>query len=198
MRYLATLTLLTALSLPTAASAQDFGVAQSAETINRGNFKLLANPVLVFGKDGGDNDGGVALGVGYGITDRVDVEGRFAFYDGISFYGGDLEFGFLKGPKYDVSATVGGHLTDTEGDSWGALDLTFQASRHMTPKLEVYGALDLAFESGSGDSYQTVHLVPGVEYALSDDFDLVAEFGVGLNDSSSHYLTGGIAYYFRK
>ena len=76
--------------------------------------------------------------------------------------------------------------------------MTFEASRHVTPRLEAYGALDLAFEAGSGDSYQTVHLVPGVEYALSDDFDLVGEFGIGLNDSSSHYLTVGIAYYFRK
>ena len=197
MRYLASIALTTALFFPTAASAQDFGVAQSAEIINRGNFKLLANPVVAFGKDDAENEGGVALGIGYGLADRADVEGRFAFYDGISFYGGDLEFGFLKGPKYDVSATIGGHATDSGSDTWGALDLTFEASRHVTPRLEAYGALDLAFEAGSGDSYQTVHLVPGVEYALSDDFDLVGEFGIGLNDSSSHYLTVGIAYYFR-
>lgn len=198
MRHLTPYLLSLSLLIPAAASAQDFGVAQSAETINRGNFKLLANPILVFGKDGGDDDGGVAFGVGYGLSDRVDVEGRVGLFDGIKFYGGDLEIGFSKWPKYNISATVGAHVTDTDTDDWGALDLTLEASRHVLPNLEIYGALDLAFEAGENDAYQTVHLVPGIEWALSDDFDIVAEVGFGLNDSSSHYITGGIAYYFHK
>ena len=33
---------------PAAAGAQDFGVAESAETINTGNFKLSVNPMFVF------------------------------------------------------------------------------------------------------------------------------------------------------
>jgi hypothetical protein len=42
-----------------------------------------------------------------------------------------------------------------------------------------------------------LHLVPGIEYRLSDTFDLVAEFGIGINDNSSNYVGAGIAYYVR-
>lgn len=42
-----------------------------------------------------------------------------------------------------------------------------------------------------------MHIAPGIEYRLSDALDLVAEFGIALNDDSSHYLGAGIAYYFR-
>ena len=32
--------------IPAAAHAQDFGIMESAETINQGNFKIRANPML--------------------------------------------------------------------------------------------------------------------------------------------------------
>jgi hypothetical protein len=43
----------------------------------------------------------------------------------------------------------------------------------------------------------TAHLVPGIEYALSNDVDVVAEVGVGLHDDSSNCVSAGIAYYLR-
>jgi hypothetical protein len=55
------------------AAAQDFGLMNSAETINRGNFKLTANPILVFGKGNADNEVGVAVAGGYGFGDRFDA-----------------------------------------------------------------------------------------------------------------------------
>jgi hypothetical protein len=71
----------------------------------------------------------------------------------------------------------------------------------VSPRLELYGALDLAVNSFRedfiDDGFTTVHLVPGVEYAATPDIDLVAEFGIGLNDDSYHYLSGGVAFYFR-
>jgi hypothetical protein len=39
--------------------------------------------------------------------------------------------------------------------------------------------------------------VPGIEYAISDDLDFVAEFGIALNDDGSHYASVGLAYYLR-
>jgi hypothetical protein len=39
--------------------------------------------------------------------------------------------------------------------------------------------------------------VPGIEYAISQDIDLVAEVGIGLNDDARHYISGGIAFYLR-
>ncbi len=66
------------LLLPTLAHAQDFGVMESAETIDRGNFKLKVNPMFILGD--GDTRTGIVGGVGYGFTDRLDVEANLAKY----------------------------------------------------------------------------------------------------------------------
>jgi hypothetical protein len=47
------------------------------------------------------------------------------------------------------------------------------------------------------DSFTRLHLVPGIEYGLSETFDLVAEFGIGINDDSYRYVGAGITYYVR-
>ena len=70
------------------------------------------------------------------------------------------------------------------------------------PKLELFGALDIArnwldIDDRFDNDYTTVHLVPGIEYALSNNLDLVAEIGIGLNNDSSNYVSGGIAFYIR-
>jgi hypothetical protein len=195
-----------ALLFPTLALAQDFGVLNSAETINRGNFKLNGAPVVTFGKDGSGNNGGAIVSGGYGLTDRVDVEGRLAFLDNVNFYGGDVEVWVVKNRRVDVSLGGGFHFGDGR-DRYNnrGIDVTFLTSGHVTPRLELYGAFDMAIDSITGDlddsdaggDYTTVHLVPGIEYRIGRDIDLVAEFGIGLNADSRHYLAGGLAFYFR-
>ena len=65
-------------------------------------------------------------------------------------------------------------------------------------KLDIYGGLDLAFEGiGVPGGFKTAHLVPGLEYKVNDKIDVLAEAGVALNDNSRHYVSGGIAIYFR-
>ncbi len=75
LRHVTAITAL-GLALPICAAAQDFGVMNSAETIRRDNFKLMANPIVVFGKDSADNEIGVAFVGGYGFTDNFDIEGK--------------------------------------------------------------------------------------------------------------------------
>jgi hypothetical protein len=187
---------------PAVAGAQDFGVAESAETIDRGTFKVKANPMLLFGGDNLDNDVGINLMAGYGFTDEFDVEGGVAFYDGVTFFGANAEYWAVKNRAVDFS--VGGGLHFGRGDAaldTTGVDLTFLGSGHTTPNLEIYGALDFAFEffddDVGDDGFTTVHIVPGIEYRLSDDLDFVAEIGIGVTDESSNYVTGGLAYYFR-
>jgi hypothetical protein len=185
---------------PAAAGAQDFGVMESAETINTGNFKLSVNPMFVF-PDDADNEIGVGLRVGYGFTPRFDVEAKAAFYDGLYFFGGDFEYWLVKNQAWDVSGGAGLHFAggDFAADSTG-VDLTLLASRHIARRLEFYGALDVAIESvddDEGEDFTTVHLVPGIEYAISDDLDFVAEAGFSLNDDGSHYVSVGLSYYIR-
>jgi hypothetical protein len=180
------------------ASAQDFGIMESAETINQGNFKLRANPMFLFGK-GFDSDVGVAAMLGYGFTPRFDLEGGVAIYDGITFFGANGEYWVVKHAPIDFSIAFGLHrrVGDQTAD-YNGIDLTFLPGGHVSPKLEVYAGLDFAFEGlGVPGNFKTVHLVPGLEYKVNDSIDLLAELGLGLNDSSRHYFSGGIAIYFR-
>ena len=188
--------------MPGAAAAQDFGVMNSAETINRGNFKLMVNPIVFFGRDGADSEVGVGVSGGYGFTDRFDIEAKVAFFEDVTFVGADAEYWLVRNEPVDVAVIGGFHGGNADiGFDTAGLDFTFLASGHVSPRLELYGALDLAVNSFRedfiDDGFTTVHLVPGVEYAATPDIDLVAEFGIGLNDDSYHYLSGGVAFYFR-
>lgn len=182
--------------------AQEFGLLESAETIDRGAFKLRANPMVIFGKNGGDDHVGGVVTLGYGFTDRFDLEGGVAIYDGVRFLGFNGEYWIARDPAFDFSVIGGVHWGRADGpfDTRG-FDLTLLGTRQATERLEIYGALDFAFESatnpGIDRSFTPVHLIPGIEYRLSRDLDLVAEIGIGLNDEASHYLAAGLAIYFR-
>ena len=92
--------------------------------------------------------------------------------------------------------------SDSGSDMMG-IEITPQLSGHVTENLELCASLDASFESiqdvpaGIDDSFTILHFVPGIEYALSRTFDLVAEFGLGINDNSSNYVGAGITYYVR-
>ena len=192
------LLLLSLLAWPAAAGAQDFGVLESAETINQGNFKLTINPMFAFGD--GEDEAGIALKAGYGFTPRFDMEAKAAFYEGVNFFGFDAEYWLLRGQDVDVSVSGGLHFgrSDQTFDTTG-IDVTLLGSGPISPRLELFVALDLAFESIDviDESVTKGHIVPGIEYAISDELDFVFEVGLSLNDNGSHYLSGGLAYYLR-
>ncbi len=191
------------------ATAQYFGVLKSAETMDRGTFKLVVAPIMVFGKDGADNEFGVTARGGYAFTDKFDAEAKLGFFENGTFVGADGEYWIFRGTEknssIDFSLTGGIHWmfgSDNGFDTMG-LDVTPQLSAHVTDNLELCGALNASFmsiqdaPSGVDDSYTRLHLVPGIEYRLSDTLDLVAEFGIGINDYSSNYVGAGITYYGR-
>ncbi len=171
----------------------------SAETINQGNLKLGIFPTVLFGKNGGDSVWGVAGRFGYGLTKSIDIEAKAAFFKGLKYFGADIEYWLLKGDKFNASAAVGGHITDYKGggDSKG-IDAALMASTRPAKNLEIYGGLMLAFDSvnNTNINYTLVHIVPGIEYRISDDLDFLAEVGIALNDDSRSYGSVGLAYYF--
>ena len=195
------------LTLP--AAAQYIGVLQSAETMDSGTYKLMVAPIMVFGKDGAENKLGVAARGGYAFTKRFDVEAKLGFFENGTFAGVDGEYWIFQGSEensgIDFSLTGGFHWmfgSDNRYDTMG-LEITPQVSAHVTENLELCGALDVSFESiqdapqGYDDSFTRLHLVPGIEYRLSDTLDLEAEFGIALDDNSSNYMGAGITYYVR-
>lgn len=185
---------------PSLAHAQDFGVMESAETIDKDNFKLKVNPMFILGD--GDTRTGLVAGVGYGFTDRFDFEANFAHYDGVTLIGGNFEYWLVKGQRpVDVSASAGFHVAKSDFNDQTGVDVTLIASHAATPKLDIYAALDMAFNRFRDDfpdnSYTQAHLVPGIEYKVHQDLDLVAEFGVALNAHGDNYVSFGLAYYVR-
>jgi hypothetical protein len=181
------------------ANAQNV-LMNSAETINPGNFKIAAFPTILFGKDGAENETGIAGRFGYGFTDRFDMEGKVAFFDGVTLYGLDAEYWLVKGRSADVSVSLGAHKTSTDFVDASAIDTALLFSGSIGDKLEAYGGLNLSFESLDDiddSSFTRAYVVPGIEYKIHDDLDLVAEFGVGLNDDSPHYVSAGLAFYIR-
>jgi hypothetical protein len=186
--------------VPSVARAQEFGVMESAETIDQGTFKLRVNPMFVFGKEGADDDAGVAAQLGYGFTDRFDAEVALALYDGMRFIGANGEYWLVQDAGLDLSVIGGFHFATGERVAdQRSLDLTFLGSRAIGDRTEFYAGLDFGFKklSDVDFSYRTVHIAPGIEYRIQEDLDFVAEFGIGLNDDSWHYLSGGLAFYFR-
>lgn len=185
---------------PTFAYAQDIGVMESAETINKGNFKLKVNPMFVLRTN--DTQTGIVGDIGYGFTDRSDFEANVAHYKDVTFIGGNVEYWLIKGQQpLDLSATVGLHLAKSDfGDQTG-VDVTVIGSHAATRNLDVYAALDLAFnkyrDNFPNNRYTQAHLVPGVEYKVHRDLDLLAEFGIALNDKGDNYVSVGLAYYVR-
>ena len=188
-----------------AASAQTFGIMESAETIQRGNFKLAGYPVFVLGDDGVDDELGVVLRGGYGFTDRFDAELGAAFYDGLTLFGGNVEVGLIQsfgrtpGTGFDLALRGGVHLVDGEGDPVPGLELAALASTHLANRLELVGAVhyNRTFLDDPAEDLSTVHLVPGVEFRLAETLDFLAEFGLGLDDDASNYLSAGLALYLR-
>jgi len=170
----------------------------SAETINKGNFKLMVNPIVVFGRDGSDSETGIAVMGGYGFGDRFDVEAKVSFFDNVKFFGADAEYWIQKDKSVDISAIGGFHIADPEGgDGAKGIDLTLLASSLIADNLELYGGLDFSRNSfdNSDFNYSTWHLVPGIEYRISRQLDFVGEFGIALNDHGNHYASIGLAFY---
>ncbi len=196
---LAAIALLCGAMAPAPAAAQNF-LMNSAETINKGNLKIALFPVVLFGEDDAESEWGVGTRFGYGFTDSFDLEGKLAFFDGFKLYGLDGEYWLVKG-DVDVSIQLGGHWASVDdGFDSKALDLSGIVSGNVAEKLELYGGLSASFESlddVDDSSFTRLYLVPGLEYKVSDQLDLVAEFGLGLNDDSPNYLGFGLAFYFR-
>ncbi|MDD8025705.1 MAG: hypothetical protein PHI34_04270 [Acidobacteriota bacterium] len=179
------------------ASAQDV-VMNSAETINPGNVKLAFFPTVLFGKNGSDRLWGAAGRVGIGITSRFDVEAKAAIFKGLKYLGADAELWFIHGKNFNGSAALGVHMTNLQpGEDSRGFDTTLLFSHRPVQRLEIYGGFKFAYDwvNNSDRRLAMMHLVPGLEFRVTDDIDFLAEFGIGLNDNARHYASVGLALY---
>jgi hypothetical protein len=94
---------------------------------------------------------------------------------------------------------VGAHkaLVTNAADST-AVDLSMLMGGRVSPGLRLSGGVSVSFESldhVSNSGFTRAWAVPGVEYRINRNLDLVAEGGVGLNHNSPHYFTVGFAVF---
>ena len=185
---------LVTLSVP--ARAQNF-LTGSGDTIRPGNLRMIGAPTWMFGRDGRPDRTGGAFRLGYGLSDALDVEGKAAFFDGVTLVGGEGRFHLLDGTTM-LSLGVGGHQALMSGgpDST-ALDLGAELRTRLKRRLDLYVGTSVSYEfvdGAVGSDFTRVYIVPGLRYALGTRVDLLAEGGVGINDNSPHYLTAGLAW----
>lgn len=178
-------------------SAQEV-LMNSAETINQGNLKLGIFPTVLFGKNDSDSVWGVAGRAGYGLTPRFDIEAKTGIFKDLKYFGVDVEYWLVKGGNLNVSVALGGHLTDLQGGARNSgIDTALLVSTRPAKNLELYGGLKFAFDSvrDSDQNFTRAHVVPGLEYRISNDLDFLAEVGIALNDNSRSYASVGLALY---
>jgi hypothetical protein len=177
--------------------AQDV-IMNSAETINKGNFKFSGFPIIELGD--GDNETGFGARAGYGFGRGFDIEAKISKFDGLTYYGVDAEW-WLHRADPDFSVALGVHRSTFDDDEFDimGIDATALVSKKIATNLEGYLGFRVAFEMPDEpfDDFRRMHLVPGIEYRISDDLDFLAEFGLKLNDDSSSYASIGLAYYIR-
>ena len=190
------------------AGAVDFGVMETADVVEPGDFKFIAFPLAVRDGPRREHDTGINVGLGYGLGGNLDAEAQIGVYDDVTFFGADLEYTYRAGRPLELSIGGGGHAVDSDfGNPWG-LDLTHILSYTPAPApaLRLIGAVDLAYELGDadhasaigarGEEYWIAYAVPGLQYRFTDQVDVVGEIGVGLNGDSDDYAAAGISYYF--
>jgi hypothetical protein len=179
------------------ASAQD-ALMNSAETIDKGNFKLAGYPIILFGE--GDDETGGGFRAGYGFTRSFDMEAKASFFDGLTYYGIDAEW-WVHRADPDFSLAIGVHRTsfsDIDVDITG-IDTTALVSDHVSDRLELYLGARIAWEfpEEPADSFQRINVIPGIEYRVAKDLDFLAEGGIAVNDDADNYASVGLAFYIR-
>jgi hypothetical protein len=178
------------------ARAQSF-LTGSLETIESGNLRIIGAPTHMFGRDGRPDRTGGAFRLGYGLTESFGVEGKAAFFDGVTLVGGDGHFRLLDGDT-KLSLGIGGHqaVMSSAPDST-ALDIGAELRTRLERRLDLYAGTSLSYEfvdGAVGSDFTRVYLVPGLRYAIGDRAFLMLEGGVGLNHDSPHYLAAGFAW----
>jgi hypothetical protein len=190
------------------AFAVDFGVMETADVVEPGDFKFIAFPLTVRDGPRREHDAGVNVGLGYGLGRNLDVEGQIGVYDDITFFGADLEWTYRADRPLELSIGGGAHAADSDfGNPWG-LDVTHIASYTLPaiPRMRLIGAIDAAYERADSEfaaavganyaHYWVAYAVPAVQYRITELVDVIAEVGVGLNSDSNDYIAAGISYYF--
>lgn len=162
------------------ANAQVFS---TAKTLKTGTFAIGVQPTII--ANGGSDF--ILFGhMGYGLAKDIDIAAKAGVLAGTNYYGGDIEFSFLK----NMSLSAGAHI-------WGdfGLDATYLITFDIAKNVDIYGGADADLNLG-GNAYLNFWIPFGVEVQLSKNMAFLMEAEVGLTDSAPHLFGGGVVVYF--
>lgn len=195
-----------AMSWSCAAGAVDFGVMETADPIVPGHWKAIAYPLVKRAYPSQEQRTGVNVGVGRGLTPWLDAELQVASYDDESLLGGDLEFILRDGDHLDLSVAGELHFGNTDfGELYGYRGTAIASYTLPRTWLTLNGALDFGIDhydfnrSGEqkfGTRSEEVHVVPGLQYRVSERVDVIGEVGVGFTRDARDYAALGFSIYF--
>lgn len=192
----------------TSAYAVDFGVMESADPVRKGDFKFEAYPLSTRRTATREEDSGVNAAVGYGFWEDADLELQFATYDDVYFAGTDLEYSLVREPRHEFSVDIGAHYANTDFGTQLGADFTplYSYKPASLPGFKWNAALDFAYDKASfahanthglPAQYWSAYVVPGAQYRVARDVDVIGEVGLGLNADSNSYASVGLSFYFR-
>lgn len=163
------------------AGAEIFG---TASTLKPGTVMVGAEMEGLFDP----NDFMANFHLGYGLIDDLDMDLRVGAGTTPFYFGGDLEYQFLRHKWLDFSLAMGAHYQEEM-----FLDITPIIS-HRFPRFSISTGLDLNWKL-SGGSLLGMNWFAGTAVPVLRGLDLIFEFGISIKDAP-HWISGGVALYF--
>ena len=174
-------------------------VFNTSQTLKSGKWSLGLNPAL---HDHGDNEFGLFIHGGYGISRGMDLGLKLGFGYNETYFGADLEW-VIRGISPYISISAGGHSYGDVG-----LDATMNFTFPINKQVHLYTGFDfdLIFidrddnpntpdDEGGNDTVFPVWLFVGTEVGIRHNMTLLLEVELEINDAYSIF-GGGINFYF--
>jgi len=167
-------------------------VFNTSQTLKTGKGSLGINGAMLNGT--GDDEFGIYLNGGYGISRGIDLGGKIGIGFEETYFGIDLEY-ILRGISPYISVSGGAHMWGDPGLD-GTLNLTFPLNR----QLHLYSGLDMDINFVEvGDEKET--FTPfwwfiGTEVAFKKNLTLLFEMDIDLNDDAAYSIFNfGLNFY---
>lgn len=172
------------LSLLLIAISLNAQVFNTSSTLKKGQFSAGFEPGLYFG----GNDFTLFLHGGIGLTSGADLGLKIGLLNGATYIGGDVEFQLGK----IFSLSVGAH-----GQGNFGLDGTALFTFPIKSDVKLYTGLDMdILFYDNNDSQIPLWLPLGLEIAMKKNMSFLFETEISLTDYGSHFLGGGLNFYF--
>ncbi len=158
-------------------------VFNTSSTLKRGQFSVGVEPGLYVN---GATDFYLFLHGGVGITKNTDFGLKLGVLGNTTYIGGDVEFKLAK----IFSLSVGAH-------SWGdfGLDGTALLTFPLTSGVKIYTGLDTDIIFAN-DVQMPLWIPVGLQIMMNKNMAFIFESEINVTDVGSHFLGGGLSFFF--